>query len=402
MITVRIHKTHWFVSLVFCLCISACSRIEQHPINQYPSSDLRINYGIIYDKTGDIATIRLENSRKLKRTFSEEFEIGDRVKVFYLHNKISAIEIIGITSPVHKINTAETVVDDAPKKILWEKVSAQAKEPATQSMKTTDIKTMWRSPGKTRFLIVGVGDFKDSSILRVEHAQADAEDFASTVQSMGVPGENITCLTNHVASRSDITDTIVNLKMATTENSETSVFYFSGHGAPVFAGGRIIDSVLVPYDAMEGSLEYTGIRVSMLQEMLAETRGNWIVIFDACFSGKSGRSLMARNVKNIAVVPKDFKIISAYDSNTWWVTSTSGDNFANEFPKKNHALFTWYFLRALKGETGVDVNEDSLISLREAFDWAKGEVVAVSAKSFGRLQVPELTGRGDVVLTVYR
>ena len=214
--------------------------------------------------------------------------------------------------------------------------------------------------------------------------------------------EKTTCLTNHDASRSDITNAIVKLKMATTENSETAVFYFSGHGAPVFAGGKIVDSVLVPYDAMESSLEYTGIKISMLQEMLAETRGNWIVIFDACFSGKGGRSLMARNVKNIAVVPNDFNIVPASDSNIWWVTSTSGDNFANEFPKKNHALFTWYFLRALKGETGVDVNEDGFISLREAFDWAKGEVVAVSAKSLGHLQVPELIGRGDVVLTVYK
>ena len=190
MIRVRIHKTHWLVSLIFCLCISACSRIEQHPINQYPSSDFRIDYGIIYDKTGDIATIRLENSRKLKRTFSEEFEIGDRVKVFYRHNKISAVEIIGITPPVRRINTAEAVVDDTPKKILWEKAPAQEKEPASHSMKTTDIETLWRSPGKTRFLIVGVGDFKDSSIQRLEYAQADAGDFAAILQSMGVPGEN--------------------------------------------------------------------------------------------------------------------------------------------------------------------------------------------------------------------
>jgi hypothetical protein len=402
MIALRVYKTDWIVFLIYCLCISACSRIEQHPINQYPSSGFRIDYGIIYDKTGDIATIRLENSQKLQRTFSEEFEIGDRLKVFYLHNKISAVEIIDITPPVRKLDTAEAVVDDAPEEFSVEKVPVQKNEPASQSMKTTDIKTLWKSPRKTRFLIVGVGDFKDSSIIRVEHAQADARHFTSIVKSMGVPGKNITCITNHVASRSDITDAIVKLKMATTENSETAVFYFSGHGAPIFSGGEIVDSVLVPYDGMESSLEYTGIKVSMLQEMLAETMGNWIVIFDACFSGKGGRSLMALNVKNIAVVPKDFNIIPASDSKTWWVSSTSGDNFANEFPKKNHGLFTWYFLRALKGETGMDANEDSLISLKEAFDWAKGEVVAVSAKSLGRLQVPELIGRGDVVLTVYR
>ena len=66
--------------------------------------------------------------------------------------------------------------------------------------------------------------------------------------------------------------------------------------------------------------------------------------------------------------------------NNWWITATSGDNFANDFPKENHGI----------------------ISVKEAFNWTKKEVSAVSAKSLGRLQVPELIGKGDTVLTILK
>ena len=140
----------------------------------------------------------------------------------------------------------------------------------------------------------------------------------------------------------------------------------------------------------------------MLKEMLSDMRGNSIVILDACFSGKEGRSLMTKNVKAIAVVPKDFNIATESEKNTWWLTSTSGDNFANDFDKRNSGLFTYYFLKALNGEKGVDDNEDGLISMKEAFGWSKNEIQAVSSKSLGRFQAPELIGKGDTVLTILK
>ena len=272
----------------------------------------------------------------------------------------------------------------------------------TVTVPTTPTQVSWRAPRKTRILSVGIGDFKDNAIPRIDYAESDARGFASLIRSSGIPEENISHLTNKDACRNDITDALIKLKMATTESSETAIFYFSGHGAPIVKNGKIVDAALVPYNARENSLEYTGIKISTLRELLSDTRGNWIVILDACFSGKEGRSLMAKNVKGIAVVPKKFNIIRKAKKSLWWVTATSGDNFANDFPKQNHGLFTYYFLKALNGEKNVDANEDGLISMREAFNWTKEEVQAVSAKSLGRLQVPELIGKGDTILTIPR
>ena len=263
-----------------------------------------------------------------------------------------------------------------------------------------DFSSTWRAPKKTRLLSVGISRFKDSAIPTVSYAARDAGYLASFLSSSGVPEENITCLTNNEASRSDILNSLMRLKMATTEESETAVFYFSGHGAPVLKDGKIVDAALVPYDATESGIEYSGIKVSTLKDMLSDTSGNWIVILDACFSGKEGRSLMAKNVKSIAVVPDDFTVTPEEASATHWLTSTSGDSFANAFPKKEHGLFTYYLVQALNGEEGVDANEDGLITLREAFDWTEDQVASVSAKSLGRPQDPELSGQGNLILTV--
>ena len=273
-------------------------------------------------------------------------------------------------------------------------------EAAAPRMKPTQVS--WRAPRKTRILSVGVGDFKDTAIPKIDYAESDARGFASLAKSSGIPEENITRLTNKDACRNAITYALIKLKMATTERSETAIFYFSGHGAPIVKNGKIVDAALVPYDAGENSLEYTGIKISTLQELLSDTRGNWIVILDACFSGKEGRSLMAKNIKGICVVPKDFNVAPKSTMNNWWITATSGDNFANDFPKEKSGLFTYYFLKALNGEKSVDANEDGLISVKEAFNWTKKEVSAVSAKSLGRLQVPELIGQGDTILTIPR
>jgi len=224
----------------------------------------------------------------------------------------------------------------------------------------------------------------------------------SFFKNSGVPAHNCSLFVGKNATRNNITDKLMKLKMATTEPLETAIFYFSGHGAPIMKDGKIVDAVLVPYDARESSLEHTGIKMSMLKGILSDVRGNWIVILDACFSGKEGRSLMTKNVKAIAVVPKDFNVVQKPIKKSWWLTATSGDNFANDFPKANSGLFTHYFLRALNGEKGVDDNGDGLLRLSEVFNWTKKEVQAVSAKSLERLQVPELIGNGDIVLTMPR
>ena len=260
----------------------------------------------------------------------------------------------------------------------------------------------WRAPGRTRVLAIGVGQYQDSGIPRVSNANHDADTFAAFARQAGIPAQNIATLIDAEASRSKILAAVNKLRLANTKGSETVIFYFSGHGAPLVDKGEIYSGVILPYDASEQSLEYTGIKLEVIEDMLGDLPGNGIIILDACFTGKEGRSVMAKNIKAIAVAPSSKIFSPETRSNTWWLTATSGDNFANDLPNEAHGLFTFYLLQALAGAEGVDANEDGLISITEAFSWTKEKVASVSAKSLGRLQIPELLGGGDTVLTIPR
>ena len=281
-------------------------------------------------------------------------------------------------------------------------LSANSPKTATQPPVPPPPGVSLRSASKTRIVAAGISTYSDSGISKVDYAASDAQAFAAFAQQAGVPVENITTLVGGDATRSKIIEAVDKLRMATMDKSETAMFYFSGHGAPLVKDGRIYSSVVVPYDASEQNLGATGIDLDWLRERLGDLPGNSIVILDACFTGKEGRSIMAKNLRGLAIVPKSTDIVPPPGANTWWLTATSGDNFANDLPRESHGLFTYYLLKALSGEQGVDTDQDGLITIKEAFTWTKEKVQSVSAKSLGRLQVPELMGSGDTALTMPR
>lgn len=265
-----------------------------------------------------------------------------------------------------------------------------------------DQNVLWRAPRRVRMVIVGITDYNDNAIPRVAYASSDAQLFRSFALGAGVPAENITLLVNEDATRNKITDALLRLKAATTDPSETAIFYFSGHGAPVVEEGKVTAGTLVPHDAVDTSLAFTGVELAMVEETMTGLPGDSIVILDACFTGKQGRGVSPRGVKGLLVVPRNFRIVSAPQKKTWWMAATSGDNSANDFDKAKHGLFTHYLIQALNGERGVDADNNGLVTLREAFDWTKSRVESVSVKSLGRRQVPELAGAGDTILTVIK
>ena len=259
---------------------------------------------------------------------------------------------------------------------------------------------LWRASKKARVVCVGISQYRDDAVQEVRHAANDAQAVSAFVRQAGVPEENVTVLTDEQATRSRIIEVLSQTRMATTEKSERAIFYFSGHGAPLIQDGKIHAGVIVPYDASVQDLENTCIKLDLIKEKIGDLPGSSIIILDACFSGKEGRSLTDKKLRAITVAPAPRIFVPEPKENSWWLSATSGDNFANDLPKESHGLFTYYLLRALSGEQGVDADEDGLITIKEAFVWTKDKVTSISAKSLGRLQVPELIGKGDTVLTI--
>jgi len=282
-----------------------------------------------------------------------------------------------------------------------EKRPAVAKTDAAVPPPETSVKRVrWRNAARMRALIVGISDYQDPGLPRVKNGAADAVAMASFLRNAGVPTGQITTLTDRAATRNDIAAALRKLQTATLDLEDISMFFFSGHGAPIIEGGLAVESVLVPYDARESNLEDTGINLKTIWDRLKGARGTWIVILDSCFSGKPGRSILAQNLKGMAIIPKEGKGVQL-PGNVSWLTATSGDNYANDLPEGNNGIFTHYLLRAFQGEDQtVDGDRNGLISLREAFLWSKSQVEEVSAKSLGLTQIPELIGTGEIVVTM--
>ncbi len=107
-------------------------------------------------------------------------------------------------------------------------------------------------------------------------------------------------------------------------------------------------------------MEETCIKQRDIRERLENLPGKAIIILDAAFPEKKMASGAWR--------PKQQKVFSAIASgpfkakeNLFYITATSSDNYANDYPEKRRGLFSYYFLRALEEEREVDKNKNLLM-----------------------------------------
>jgi hypothetical protein len=249
----------------------------------------------------------------------------------------------------------------------------------------------------TYLLAVGVGGFSDPAIRKLEFPASDALRVGEFFRAAGVPAENITILSGPEATRNEILARLSKLRQQMDDQS-LGIFYFSGHGAPLISytseseQGEVKDAALVPYDARDTVLADTGISLSALRTRLTETGKEWIVILDACFSGKAGRSIMPAGVKGMVVMPTE--IPSIQKSGVCWLLATSGDNYANEHLVDQSGLFTHYLLQAMNAAPGADADRDGELTMHEVYDWTSEQVVKWS-RSQGLYQKPEMDAPQD-------
>ena len=81
------------------------------------------------------------------------------------------------------------------------------------------------------------------------------------------------------------------------------------------------------------------------------------VVMDACFSGNSQGGNLLRNISPVYMKVKDYMMLYP---NSSVFTSASGDEVSTWYTDKKQSLFTYFFLKGLKGE--ADYNNDNIIS----------------------------------------
>ncbi|HIE44305.1 MAG TPA: caspase family protein [Candidatus Omnitrophica bacterium] len=173
--------------------------------------------------------------------------------------------------------------------------------------------------------------------------------------------------------------------------------YYVGHGAPDVERRN---PYFVPVDAHPNYVRLNGYSVDLFYRNLSKLEAKEInVIIDACFSGGSQKGMLIAQASPLGVeLIKNVKILS--DDRLTIITATDKDEIASWYPEKGHSLFTYYFLKALKGE--ADMNKDKILTLRELEKYLSSEVPYMAGRLYNRKQNPVIKGDLSKVFVRWR
>lgn len=228
---------------------------------------------------------------------------------------------------------------------------------------------------RTYLVSIGIGSYRDSQILPRKHASLDAEMVASYFQSLGgVPPSNIRLLQDMKALRPDIDEALLDWLPPHMGKDAVVIVYFAGQAMVTQTG----DVLLVPY---EGSPTATTRLYPLkdLESSLARLKAHQtILVFDGMVSR------LRSDPKSKAVAPR----WDLNGGNTVRLIGGEGFSKGLEDDKHRHGLFTYYFLRGLRGE--ADTNRNGEVTLGEIAAYVRQKVAWAAKSQFNAEQHPQI------------
>jgi len=225
----------------------------------------------------------------------------------------------------------------------------------------------------TYLLSVGIGSYRDRQLSIRKYGASDAEMVAAYFQSLGgLPASNVRLLQDWKALRPDIDEALLDWLPAHASKEAVVIVYFAGL-ATVSPAGEVF---LLPYD---GNTTTTSRAYPLMDLETALGRlkvKQTVVLFDGMVSrlGSDGRGKGA--------VPQ----WSPAGSSAIHIIATNGVARSIEDEKHRHGLFTYYLLRALRGES--DTNRDGEVTLAEVVSYLSQKVSWASKSQYGQEQRP--------------
>lgn len=229
-------------------------------------------------------------------------------------------------------------------------------------------------------VVIGITDYRSNKIPKVKYAKRDAKSVKEyLVNVCGIPEENIIFLTDDKATGTDLIAYIEEWLGRNVSKNSFVFVYFAGHGTPNPEKG---DAYLVPYDGEPGFISKLYPLERFYNSLEKLPTDQIVVALDACFSGAGGRSVMEAGKRPLVTVkiPKVTRNIAV-------ITASAGDEISQDLETKRHGLFTYYFLKGLKGE--ADGNGDNWITLDELYKYCKPKITEESRR-LGYIQTIQL------------
>ncbi len=238
-------------------------------------------------------------------------------------------------------------------------------------------------------VIIGIQNYQDPRVPAVRFAERDAQIMREyLVRTLGFHPSNILPKDPKVPLTAGQFKTLIRQVLPSYIKPGTSdvFFFYAGHGAPNVNTG---EAFLVPYDCDPNFVNPdNAYRLKDLFFDLANLKARHLtVVLDACFSGYAGDgSMLLRNAS-----PVEIKVQNPLlqHPNVTFFASSKMDQVSNWYPEKRHGMFTYFFLRGLRGK--ADKNHDRKITVEELAEFLRDEREGVpywSNRLFQRIQEP--------------
>lgn len=245
-------------------------------------------------------------------------------------------------------------------------------------------------------VVIGISRYENKDVPRVNYARRDAATVKEyLVRTLGFDEKRILDLYDEEATLSRLNSVFrTKLKnMIVPGKSDVFVFY-SGHGVPDV---NKKEPYLAPYGLDPADVENTGYVLKDLYEQLARIDAKSVTVaIDSCFSGSSEGGAI---IKDISPVFLDVSNPMLKVKNGVIFTASSSTEVSSWYHKKQHGLFTYFFLNGLRGK--ADKDNDGQVTVQELGEYVKRNVTE-QARQLNRVQTPEVTGGKDKVLLKYK
>lgn len=227
-------------------------------------------------------------------------------------------------------------------------------------------------------VVVGIGGYREEGVPKLKYAKRDAEVVAKHLAALaGYSPENMRVLTDERALLVDLQETFEDWLPRLATSSGTVFIYLVGNAVLNPESGDII---LVPYEGRQ-DLARRGYSLKRLQEVLARlpSRLN-LVVADLSFPAERAGA-GPRSIPWSAGKP-------AGKTRSVLVGSSSANGPSLAFDAGQHGLFTYHFLKAIRGQ--ADANDNGWVDLGEVVFYLR-EQVPKGAAELKREQVPVVT-----------
>ncbi len=254
---------------------------------------------------------------------------------------------------------------------------------------------------KLYLITIGINKYKNPKYnLNYAEADADGVDKAIKANSGSLFKEIVPyAIRNDKALKTNMIAALEDVKKKSLQQ-DVLIVYYAGHG--VMTEGTNGEFYIAPHDitqlyGKDDLMKEKGVSASQLKQYAQEINAQkQVFILDACQSAGALETVAVRGAAEEKAIAQ-----LARSTGTFWITATGSNQFATEFEKLGHGIFTYSLLEGLNG--AADVNNDKKLTVRELSTFIENKVPELSEKYKGTAQFPSAYSFGnDFPIVTYK